>query len=97
MFGNHITKQARAKNFLTDSCTDEILFEVRRLNKDQAERFFGWLEQHFYENNFDPPSSSREERLRFWLSLQSTALLLLEYQIILEKVKYFRSNNEEKN
>ena len=93
MFG----KQRRRQISFADSCADEILFEVHRLNKDQAERFFGWLEQHFHENNFDPPSSSREERLRFWLSLQSTALLLLEYQIILEKVKYFRSNHEEKN
>ena len=97
MFGNHITKQARAKNFLTDSCTDEILFEVHRLNKDQEEQFFEWLDQHLCENNFNATSSSRDERLRAWLNLQSTVLLLLEYQIILEKVEHFRSNDEEKN
>ena len=97
MFGNHIIKQARAKNFLADSCTDEILFDVRRLNKDQEERFFGWLDQHLRENNFNATDSSRDERLRAWLNLQSTVLLLLEYQIILEKVEYFRSKDEEKN
>ena len=91
MFG----KQRRRQISLADSCADEILFEVHRLNKDQAERFFGWLEQHFHENNFDPASSSPEERLRFWLSLQSPVLLLLEHQIILEKVEHFRSYDEE--
>ena len=90
MFGN----RRRNQFSFSDSCADEILFEVHRLNKDQAEQFFEWLNQHILENNFNVISSSPEEQLRSWLEVQSIALLLLEYQMILGKVEHFRRSDE---
>lgn len=90
MFGNLRRNQIS----FSDSCADAILYEVHRLNKDQAEQFFGWLDQHLVENNFNVISSSPEEQLRSWLEGQSIALLLLEYQMILGKVEHFRRSVE---
>ncbi|MGA7194452.1 MAG: hypothetical protein WBW94_12555 [Anaerolineales bacterium] len=64
------------------------------MNKDQEEQFFGWLNQHLVENNFNVISSSPEEQLRSWLEVQSIALLLLEYQMIFGKVEHFRRSDE---
>jgi hypothetical protein len=90
MFGKQRGRQISA----ADSCADEILFEVHKLNRDQAEQFFGWMTQHLAENNFNVTCPSPDEQLRCWLNLQSTALLLLEVQLFLDKAEgYGKTKN----
>ena len=92
MFGNRHGQQIS----FSISCADVILFEVHRLNQDQKEQFFGWLNQHLVENNFNVISPSPEEQLRSWLEeARSIVRLLLEYQMILGKVEHFRRSNED--
>ena len=80
-----------------DRITDEILYEVSKLNTEQIKRFDNWLQGHFDENNFDFADSPREERLRIWLNLQTPMLLLREYEILLKQLEYFGRDNEASN
>ena len=75
---------------------DEILGAVHELNNEQIEQFFEWMEKRFSENNFEFTESSIEERLRIWLSFQSTVLLIVEHQIILNKIELLKSTHETK-
>ena len=80
-----------------DRITDEILYEAGKLNAEQTKRFNDWLEAHFDEYNFDFADSSRQERLRIWLNLQTPMLLLREYEILLKQLEYFGRDNEASN
>ena len=90
-------RSACAPLSFADRIADEILYEAGKLNAEQAKRFNDWLEGHFNENNFDFADSSRQERLRIWLNLQTPMLLLREYEILLKQLEYFGRDNEASN